>query len=235
MSQGKTWSLWVKIIVLCGIGAALVAPLVIWRDQLLGVFADHGRISAEIRAGGAWGPAIIIGLSVVQTVVAPIPGQMTNFVAGYVYGPWLGLLYSWAGLVFGSAIAMLLARYAGRPVIEHLVSTELLTRADGFAADKGICFFFLFFLIPGLPDDLLSFAIGLTTLPLRIMLPMAAVARLPGLLAAVWLGASTAKIPAGLWVALGVLGLTVALFFWRYGDQIQDFLIHRLGGKEQRG
>jgi uncharacterized membrane protein YdjX (TVP38/TMEM64 family) len=234
-SQGKAWPLWLKVAVVFVAAAALLAPLIVWRDALLRVFADREQVAAEIRAAGAWGPAAIIGFSIAQTVVAPIPGQMTNFVAGYLYGPWLGLLYSWAGLILGSAIAMLLARYAGRPVIERLVSPSLLERVDGFAAGRGLGFFFLFFLIPGLPDDLLCFAIGLTTLPLRIMLPMAAVARLPGLIAAVWLGASAEKIPTAVWIALSIMGLVIALLFWRYGDRLQGFLMHRLRGNEQHG
>jgi uncharacterized membrane protein YdjX (TVP38/TMEM64 family) len=234
-SQEKGWPFWLKLVIVLGVTAALVAPLFIWRDELLRVFADREQVAAEIRAAGAWGPAVIIGLSVAQTVVAPIPGQMTNFVAGYIYGPWLGLLYSWAGLILGAAVAMLLARYAGRPVIKHLVSASMLDRVDGFAAGKGLGFFFLFFLIPGLPDDLLCFVVGLTTLPLRIMLPMAAIARLPGLLGAVWLGASAEKISPVVWIVLAVAGLAILLLFWRYGDQLQDFLMHRLGGNEQHG
>ncbi len=233
--QARSLPLWLKIVVVCGLAAILVAPLIIWRDELLRVFADRGQVAAEIRGAGAWGPAVIIGFSIAQTVAAPIPGQMTNFVAGYLYGPWLGLLYSWAGLILGSAIAMLLARYAGRPVIERLVSPDVLDRVDGFAAGKGLGFFLLFFPIPGLPDDLLCFVIGLTTLPLRIMLPMAAIARLPGLAAAVWLGASAEKISRGVWAALSVLGLAILLLLWRYGDQVQDFLLHRLGGNGRHG
>jgi uncharacterized membrane protein YdjX (TVP38/TMEM64 family) len=231
----KAWPLWLRILVVCGITAALLVPFILWRDELMRVFADREQVAAEIRAAGAWGPVVIIGLAVAQTIVAPIPGQMTNFVAGYIYGPWLGLLYSWAGLVLGAAIAMLLARYAGRPVVEHLVNASLLESIDKFAAGKGLGFFFLFFLIPGLPDDLLCFVVGLTTLPLRIMLPMAAIARLPGLIAAVWLGASAERIPPVIWIVLGILGLVTLLLFWRYGDQLQSFLMQRLGRNEQHG
>lgn len=234
-SQGKPWPLWLRIAVILGVAVALAVPFLLWRDELLRVFADREQVAAEIRAAGAWGPVVIVGLSIVQTIVAPIPGQVSNFVSGYIYGPWLGLLYSWVGLIAGAAIAMLLARYAGRPLVRHLVSATLLDRVDTLAAGKGIGFFFLFFLIPGLPDDLLCFVVGLTTLPLRIMLPMAAIARLPGLIAAVWLGASAESIPPVVWIILSVLGLVILLLFWRYGEQLQNFLMHRLGGHAHNG
>ena len=232
-SPRRTWPIWVRVLVVLAVIAALIMPLYLWRDELLRTFADRARVAAEIRNAGSWGPVVIIGLSIAQTIVAPIPGQIINFVAGYVYGAGLGLLYSWIGLVCGAAIAMLLGRHAGRPVIERLVNPNLLDRVDRIAAGKGLPFFVLAFLIPGLPDDLLCFIVGFTTLPLRLMLPIAAVARVPGLLGAVWLGASAEKIPLAFWIALSVLGLVVVLLFWRYGEHVQDFLMQRLGGNER--
>ncbi len=232
-SQVKVWPVWLRLVVMAGLAAALAVPFVLWGDDLMRIFADREQVAAEIRSAGAWGPALIVALAVAQTVVAPIPGQVINFIAGYVYGPGLGLLYSWLGLVLGAATAMLLARYAGRPVVERLVSSALLDRIDRLAAGKGLGFFVLFFFIPGLPDDLLCFVVGFTRLPLRLMLPLAALARAPGLVAAVWLGSSADKIPAPVWVVIGALGLAAVVLFWRYGDRVQELLLGRLGGREQ--
>jgi uncharacterized membrane protein YdjX (TVP38/TMEM64 family) len=233
--QPRTWPLWLRVLIAIGVVIALAAPLLIWRDEISQAFSNREQVAAEIRNAGAWGPAVIVALAIGQTVVAPIPGQMINFVAGYVYGPAAGLLYSWIGLVAGAAIAMLLARYAGRPIVRRLVSPTLLHRVDTLAAGKGLPFFILFFLIPGLPDDLLCFVVGLTALPIRVMLPIAAVARVPGLLGAVWLGASAERIPAPIWLMLSIAGLVMVVLFWRYGDRVQDFLLRRLGGREQHG
>lgn len=229
----KVWPPWLRLLVVLVIAAALVLPFLLWRDNLTRIFADRQRVAAEIRDAGAWGPVVIIGLAVAQTVVAPIPGQMVNFVAGYVYGPWLGMLYSWLGLVLGAAIAMLIARYGGRPVVRRLISSALLDRIDSAAQGKGLAFFFLFFLIPGLPDDVLCFIVGFTTLPLRLLLPMAAIARAPGLIGAVWLGAQAESIPPAIWAALSVLGLLVVVLFWRYGARLQERLLRGTGGRRQ--
>ena len=50
----------------------------------------------------------------------------------------------------------------------------------GWQRARGLGFSFCSSLIPGLPDDLLCFVAGLTTLPLRVLWPMAAIARIPG-------------------------------------------------------
>jgi uncharacterized membrane protein YdjX (TVP38/TMEM64 family) len=171
-----------------------------------------------------------------QTIIAPIPGQVVNFVAGYIYGPWAGLLYSWIGMVIGIGIAMAIGRYAARPVVERLVSSAVLFKMDRLAAGKGIPFFVLMFIIPGLPDDVLCFVAGMTRLPLRILWPVAAVARAPGLLVATFLGASAEDIPLPIWIALSAVGLVGLVFIWHYGDRIQALLMQRIGERaEHRG
>jgi len=237
MSRGRAtalWPLWLRIALIVGVLAVLAAPLVLWWEEISLAFANRERVVEEIRVAGAWGPLVLIGLSIGQTLVAPIPGQVINFVAGYLYGPWMGMVYSWLGLALGAGLAMLLARFAGRPLVERLVSARSLGQIDRLAAGKGLGFFFLFFLIPGLPDDLLCFVAGLTPLPLRVLWPMAAVARVPGLVAAVWLGASADQIPWPVWAGLTVLGFVVLVLFWRYGDAWQAALMARLGGRSRQ-
>lgn len=235
-SEATTLPLWQRILLLAALGVALAVPMLVWRDELSAVFANREQVVEEIRGAGAWGPAVLIALVVGQTIVAPIPGQVLNFVAGYVYGPWAGILYSWLGMVIGIGIAMLIGRYAGRPVVERLVSPGVLAKMDQLAAGKGILFFLLMFIIPGLPDDVLCFVVGMTRLPLKIMWPMAAVARIPGLLVAVILGASAEDIPLPVWIALSAAGLVGLVFIWRYGDRIQSSLAQFVGERsEHRG
>ncbi len=193
------WPLWLRALVLLCIIAALIAPLVIWRDRIIGVFAERRQVVALIRAAGAWGPIAVIGLAIAQTIVAPIPGQVVNVAAGYLFGFWLGTLSSWLGSVLGSTLAMALARAVGRPLVTRLVGPGLLGRLDRLAAGGGLRFFFLVFLIPGLPDDAACFLAGLTPLPLPALILAAAVGRVPGILAAVWAGAFAGAPPvAGL-------------------------------------
>lgn len=235
-NEGNGWPLWQRFLVLAIIGAALAVPMFLWRDELTAMFANREQVVEEIRGAGAWGPVVLIALVIGQTIVAPIPGQVINFVAGYVYGPWAGMLYSWLGMVLGIGIAMAIGRYAGRPVVEKLVGVSVMEKMDQLAAGKGIAFFLLMFIIPGLPDDVLCFIAGMTPIPLRIIWPLAALARIPGLLGAVLLGAQAENIPLPVWLAISALGLVGLVFIWRYGDRVQTFLMQWLGKRaEHRG
>ncbi len=208
--------------------AILAAPSLIWRAEIAGLFTDRGRVMALVRAAGAWGPGVLIGLTVAQIIAAPIPGQVVNLVAGYAFGFWQGTLYSWLATLIGSTLAMALARFAGRPLVVRLVSPNALDRLDRFAAGRGLRFFFLVFLIPFLPDDVACFLAGLTPLPLPALIVVAAVGRIPGVITAVWAGSQADRLgwQGGLVAgALILLGVCVAA---RYGWRLQTALLQRL-------
>ncbi len=210
------------------VAALVVAALIIWREPIRGVFADRAELADLIRGAGAWGPLWVIGITFAQVIVAPIPGQAINFVAGYLYGFWLGGLISWLGLLAGSATAMGLARLAGRPLVHRLVSPQALARLDAFAEGQGLRFFFLVFLVPFLPDDLACFLAGLTPLPLPALLAVAAVGRIPGLLVSTWLGANAERLTWQAWLIAGILMALGVGVVWRYGDRLQALLLGRI-------
>jgi len=218
------WSVGLRVTVLVLVIIALVAPLILFREQIA-AFANRETIFAAVAWAGPWGPAILIGLIILQTIVAPIPGQALGLAAGYLYGFWGGLLYGWLGTVTGSVLAICIARFAGRPLVARLVRPEVLERLDRFAAGRGLLFFFLVFLIPGLPDDVLCFVAGLTRLPILALVALVAVARVPGIAAAIWLGASAERMSWQLWAVLGVLAAVVVLIAWRFGDRLEEKLL----------
>ena len=117
-----------------------------------------------------------------------------------------------------------LARWAGRPLVLRLVNARLLERLDRLAAGRGLWFFLVVFLLPGLPDDAACFLAGLTPLPLPALIAAAAVGRIPGIAGAVWAGAHAGKLPWQGWVILGGLALAAAVVAWRYGERMQGAL-----------
>jgi uncharacterized membrane protein YdjX (TVP38/TMEM64 family) len=213
---------WARYLIVLLILAALIVPLILWKDQIRAMFVDPQRLTEAVRSAGPWAPLVFIGLYIAQAVAAPIPGQALNFAAGYLFGLIPGILYSWLGLILGTTAALLLARYAGRPLVRRLVNPAALDKMDRLAASRGLGFFFLVFLLPGLPDDIACFVAGLTLLPIPALIAASAIGRLPSIVASVWLGVYAQRLPWQGWFVLGGLTLAVALAAWRYGERIQD-------------
>jgi uncharacterized membrane protein YdjX (TVP38/TMEM64 family) len=225
MSEGKApvrgW-VW---LVAGAILVALIATLVLWRHPISAFLADPEKVRAWIQSLGAWGPLVIVLLQMSQTLLAPIPGQAIGAVSGYLYGPWLGTLYSMLGVALGSIILFLLARRFGRPLALRLISKSSMARLDELVERGGALFFFLLWLFPFTPDDLASLAAGLTCMRLRQFLLLMPLARLPGVFVSVWVGANVAGIPPAWWVVLFAAIALGAVALWRWGQQIQQAVL----------
>ena len=215
----RTWlPVWARWIISLGLLAGSLVVVTIYGSEIRQAVENPDALAATIRDAGAAGALFMVGLQALQVIVAPIPGQVVNFAAGYVYGFPLGTLLSWIGTTLGAALAMMLARFIGRPVVERLASPTFLERTDRLMAEKGLRFFFLVFLIPLLPDDAICLAAGLTPLPLSALILAAAVGRLPALAVSVWAGAHAGAMPAPLLIGGGLAGLISAgtgMALWR--------------------
>ena len=143
---------------------------------------DKQRLLAVIKEHPADAAFIFIGLQVLQVVAAPVPGEVTGFVGGLFFGPFWGVLLSTIGLALGSWLAFVLARFAGRPLVETLVNPETIKRYDYVMKHKGMFLAFLMFLIPGFPKDLLCYLLGLGHMRQRDFLIVSTTGRLLGTL-----------------------------------------------------
>jgi uncharacterized membrane protein YdjX (TVP38/TMEM64 family) len=231
MSQGTlTRGRVIALAVLC---LLVVVVGLLWGPDAYRLLVDRETVQAWVAGFGAWGPLVSILLNIAQVLLAPVPGQTVGVANGYLYGILAGTLYSWIGVQLGSALAMGLARFFGRPLVVRLVGKEQLGRWDRLAQRQGPVFFFLVFLFPLVPDDVICFVIGLSPLSIPYMLALAGVGRLPGLLVASWVGASATSLPLWAWGVLAVGAVGLALAFWRYQRALEEAttrLIRRLLG-----
>ncbi len=181
------------------VGSAVILALIIaiivdinLRGPLynFGVFlADRERVSEFISSAGIWAPIVYILMQIAQTVLAPIPGGVVGLVGGFLFG-WWGILWTLIGSTIGYWIVLWLSRRLGRPFVEKVVSKELMAKFDYLANDRGPLVFFLIFLIPGLPDDIVMYIAGLSQISLRKLLAMATVGRLPSMIGTNMIGHS---------------------------------------------
>jgi len=217
--------------------AAGVGLLWLRCEPLRVFFGDQERVREWVASFGPCAPLVSIALNTAQVLLAPIPGQFVGVMNGYLYGVWLGTLYSMTGLLIGTALAMALGRWFGRPLIERLVNPEQLARWDRITHRQGPLFFFLIFLVPSLPDDLVCFLVGLSPLALPRMIVLATIGRLPGVFVSCWVGACATELPWWAWIPLGGGAAALAWGFWRYRAQLESLAahwIHRLVRRNER-
>jgi uncharacterized membrane protein YdjX (TVP38/TMEM64 family) len=229
-SHGSRWWLW---LVLLG-SLALVLLMVVQGRPWLELLSDVQRVRRFVASFGPWAPLAFIVLETSQVVLAPIPGAAMDLASGYLFGPGWGTLYSMTGLMIGTIIALGLARRLGRPLVERFVPRQTLERFDRYAHRRGVVFFLLLFLAPFTPNDLICFFAGLTSLPLPLLVIVAAVGRFPGVLTTNLIGANLARLTLlqalliGAPLALAVLGLL------RYQAQVEESLLRLVSRLDER-
>lgn len=168
-------------------------------------FVDRERVKALIKGAGPLAPLLFILLQALQVVFAPIPGEVTGFLGGYLFGVPLGLLYSTLGLTLGSIGAFLLGHWLEKRYVTRIVSQETMQRFDFLMEHQGALVAFILFLIPGFPKDYLCFILGLSPMDFRVFLAICLIGRIPGTLMLTLQGAQVYK--GNYWNTLILVGL----------------------------
>ncbi|MGB8990597.1 MAG: VTT domain-containing protein [Desulfobaccales bacterium] len=177
--------------------------------HISGLCANKVWIKAQLKAAGPLAPLVFILIQALQVVFAPIPGEATGFIGGYLFGAPLGLLYSTLGLTFGSLGAFLIARWLEEHYVKRWIPADILHKFDFLMERQGALISFILFLLPGFPKDYLCFVLGLSRMPLKLFLLIVTVGRLPGTLLLTLQGAKVYK--GDYYSTLIILGLCLVL------------------------
>ncbi len=168
--------------------------LLLWRYGLVQRLSNKTYLIESLRNAGVSGPLLCIGIQFIQVMIFVIPGEITQFAAGYVFGIWRGFLYSIVGIVAGSAFNFYFARLVGRPVLARLTGQATVDKVDKLLNNaRGKSAVFLLFLIPGTPKDAMCYGAGLSNLNLLEFLVISGLGRSPALFSSILLGAQASR------------------------------------------
>jgi uncharacterized membrane protein YdjX (TVP38/TMEM64 family) len=140
-----------------------------------------------------------------------VPGEVVQIAGGYMFGIPMGTLYSLLGIAIGSSIDFLMGRLLGRSFVEGVFGEKRVAQFDSVAeSSRTRTGFFLLFVIPGIPKDVLVYVAGLSRLRFATFLLVSMGGRLPGILGSAVIGDSAASqryLLAGI-----IFGVSVVLF-----------------------
>ena len=168
---------------------------------------------------GILGRIVFVGMVTIQVLVAFIPGEPVELLAGYAFGVIEGSLLTMAGFLLGSWLIFLLVRRFGVRLVEVFFSKEKISEL-GFLRNpkKAQVLAFILMSIPGTPKDFLSYFAGLTPLTLKQWLGIVAIARLPSLLTSTITGAAAGEenyLLSGIMLAITLLMSLFGILYYR--------------------
>jgi uncharacterized membrane protein YdjX (TVP38/TMEM64 family) len=175
------------------------------------------RLRDFVLSFGAYSKIVFVSLQVLQVLVAPIPGDITGFLGGFLYGHSAGTVLSMVGINLGSILAFETAKFFGTPIVNKVVKKEVMERFDYFVTHRGLQIVFILFLIPGFPKDSLCYLLGLTHLRRLDFILMNIFGRLPGTLLLAFQGEAVRTKHYQQFFTLLVLSmvLTAVLYYFR--------------------
>ena len=218
-----------KKFLICKISLALLGVLTIilvlkYLPRILELTISLDRFRNYIISLGSFGSVVFIFFQILQTVIAPIPGEVIQVAGGYIYGVTFGVIYSTLGLLLGAIIAFYFTRLIGTPFIKKLINKKNSQwMADIMDSKKFSALLFIVFLVPGLPKDFLIYVAGLTPInPLKFF-GILLISRFPWLLASVSIGSN---LHYGNYISTIIVSL-IALVSFIWGICYKDKLISK--------
>lgn len=144
--------------------------------------SEPEKFRAWVDRSGIWGRAAYVGMTVLQVVVALIPGEPLEIGAGYAFGALEGTLLAVSGITLGSILVFGLVRRFGLPLVEVFFPAERLRTLKWLQDSRRLRLLtFLVFFIPGTPKDLLTWFAGLTPIRFADYFWIATLARIPSI------------------------------------------------------
>lgn len=209
MNKSKKQIASVAVLVLLCAGCAAAA--VVFRGEIWALItsqAARDEFVEWVRSHGAWGMVVFLALEVFQIVVAVVPGEPVQIMAGALYGPVGGLALCLAGILIGSTLIYFFVRALGAKAVDPAVLHRYRFLQDEKRARSAL---YLLFFLPGMPKDLLTYIGPFLPLKPGEFLFICTLARFPCLLASTVAGDSlfegNVALPLALLVVTGGLGL----------------------------
>lgn len=192
--------------------AAIATALIIWLAgvPLVRFASEPERFRQWVNDNGVWSRFAYIGMMLLQIVIAVLPGEPFEIAAGYAFGAVEGTLLCVAASTLGSLTVFLLVRRFGVPLVEIFFPEDKL-RSIRFlkTTPKRDFIFFIIFMIPGTPKDLLCYFAGLTDIKFTVWLLICSLGRLPAIVTSTVGGDALGT--SNYWFAAIVFAVTLAI------------------------
>lgn len=155
--------LWIKrICVIVSFAACLLAMWFVGKP-LVTYIREPERFREWVNSQGLWGRLAYIGMTVLQILLAFIPGEPFEIAGGYAFGAVEGTGLCLLGIFIGSMLTFLLVRLFGMKIAEVFFSKEKLQNLKFLkTSEKKEMLFLIIYMIPGTPKDILGYYAGLT-------------------------------------------------------------------------
>lgn len=170
------------ITIVIGISLMVLATVFIG-GPLIKFVKEPQKFRLWVDSFGIWSYFIFAGIVILQVIIAFIPGEPFEIVAGYAFGAIGGTIVCILASAIGSMLVFFFVKKYGVRLVEVFFSLDKMNNLkflkDGSKRDV---LFLIIFMIPGTPKDLLSYFAGLTNISYFSWLLISTLGRIPSVI-----------------------------------------------------
>lgn len=201
----------IKLIALILIIAILIISTIYMIPIMREINTPQGQVQfkEKITQSGIIGVLILFGLELAQVVLAILPGEPIEILAGMCFGPVWGTVFLMISVFIVTCMIYFLVKKFGKDFIYEFFPEEKVNKLQNsklFKDEKKIEFVMIvLFLIPGTPKDLLVYIGGLLPIKSSRFILISTLLRFPSIISSTIAGAN---ILEGKWKA-GILAYVI--------------------------
>jgi uncharacterized membrane protein YdjX (TVP38/TMEM64 family) len=218
--------------------AIIIIPLLIGGYELFfkhsTMFKNPEELKKWILSFGPFSVIMFVGIQIIQVVIFFIPGEVTQVAGGYIFGTFWGSILSSAGILMGSTIGYLFAKYFVKKHVIKMIEKKGLKRFKKVLdAGSSKSVILIIYLIPGIPKDVLVYVAGVSNVSLVDFIIYSSLGRFPWVLMSAYFGQGIHMENYTVMIIIAVVAVTLfGVGVWK-GHEIIDFF-HRLHQRKHK-
>lgn len=219
------------LVILCLAGG--IAALA-YRNEIYAIItsqAARDEFISWVQSKGVWGVLTFLGLQVLQVVVAILPGEPVELMAGALFGPIGGLLICLAGILIGSVLIYGIMKLFGAKALPQEALSKYRFLQDETRVRGAL---YLLFFLPGTPKDMLTYVGPFLPVSMTEFFVVCTLARIPSVITSTIAGASLAD--GVLWLPILIFAITgvAGLLCIRYEERILAWMRRHMPHHRQK-
>jgi uncharacterized membrane protein YdjX (TVP38/TMEM64 family) len=218
--------------------AIIIIPLFMGGYELFfkhsNMFKNPDEFKQWILSYGSFSVVMFVVIQIIQVVVFFIPGEVTQVAGGYIFGTVWGSILSSAGILLGSTIGYLFAKYFAKQYVIRMIEKKDLKRFKKILdAGSNKTVILIIYLIPGIPKDVLVYVAGVSNVSLVDFILYSSLGRFPWVLISAYFGQGIHMENYTVMIIIAVVAVTLfGVGVWK-GHEIIDFF-HRLHQRKHK-
>lgn len=164
--------------------AAAITALLCWEylPGLLAWLADARAVRAFVSDHAFVSRLAMLGINIVQVLLAFLPGEPVELASGYAFGFWEGTALCLVASGLATSMIYWATRRWGWKLVGLFFDRSLFDRFSWLKSAKRLeLIMFIVFLIPGTPKDFLTYFAGLTNMRFLPVVLIATFGRIPSI------------------------------------------------------